>query len=158
MMRRTGRYVVILVAGLGLAACGVTPQDERGPGLEVEGETTKVRPASETSSAVLALLAQANVAARDGDLAVAEARLERALRIEPRNPVLWYYLAKLRLHQGRLKQAAGLAAKSNSLDRSGNRQLQADNWRIIAHARYRDGDLDGARAADQRATALLNDQ
>ncbi len=67
-------------------------------------------------------------------------------------------MAKLRLHQGRLNQAAGLAAKSNSLDREQNRQLQADNWRIIAHARYRNGDIAGARAAQQHVDALLGNE
>ena len=83
----------------------------------------------------------------------AEARLERALRIEPRNAALWYYMAKLRLHQGQYSQAAGLAAKSNSLDK-GDRILQADNWRIIAHARYQNGDIAGAQRAQQKAAEL----
>jgi predicted Zn-dependent protease len=101
------------------------------------------------------LLDKARDAARQGDLDMAEAQLERALRIEPRNAILWHYMAKLRLHQGRLDQAAGLAAKSNSLDQQQNTTLQADNWRIIAHARYRHGDVAGARAAQQHADDLL---
>ena len=114
----------------------------------------QIRPAPETSKAALALLDKARAAAEEGDLTVAEAQLERALRIEPQNAVLWHYMAKLRLHQGQLSQAAGLAAKSNSLDR-GNAQLQADNWRIIAHARYQKGDKAGSREAQQRADELL---
>ncbi|MFO8024929.1 tetratricopeptide repeat protein [Thiohalophilus sp.] len=148
--------LLLLIALLG--ACTSAPESE--PGLEVEiGEprTTQVHPAAGTSRPVLALLEQANHAARQGELAVAEARLERALRIEPRNAVLWYYLAKLRLHQGRLEEAAGLAAKSNSLDRRNNRELQADNWRIIAHARHRTGDESGARDAEQRVRLLSNE-
>lgn len=142
-----------------LGACSTTP-DESAPGLQVGDEpaSTQVRPAPQTSRPVLALLEQANTAARDGELAVAEARLERALRIEPRNPVLWHYMAKLRLHQGRLDEAAGLAAKSNSLDREANRTLQADNWRIIAHARQRSGDEAGAREAQQRARSLAGEE
>jgi len=138
-----------------LGACATTVPEQSSPGLQVgEEAVTQVRPSTATSRPVLALLEQANSAAREGDLAVAEARLERALRIEPRNPVLWYYMAKLRLHQGRFDEAAGLAAKSNSLDRTSNRTLQADNWRIIAHARQRSGDAAGAREAEQRAAAL----
>ncbi|MFO7639681.1 MAG: tetratricopeptide repeat protein, partial [bacterium] len=132
--------------------------DTTSAGLQVDEETAQVRPAAQTSRPVLALLEQANQAARSGELTVAESRLERALRIEPRNAVLWYYLAKLRLHQGRLDQAAGLAAKSNSLDRAQNYQLQADNWRIIAHARQRAGDREGAETARQRADALLQEK
>lgn len=140
----------MLIALLG--ACTTVP--EPGPEVGEPRATTQVRPGDGTSRPVLALLEQANRAARQGELAVAEARLERALRIEPRNAVLWYYMAKLRLHQGRLEEAAGLAAKSNSLDRRDNRRLQADNWRIIAHARHQSGDESGARDAEQRAGAL----
>jgi len=155
--RRYYRQGGVLLLGVLLMACSATP-DTTSAGLQVDEETAQVRPAAQTSRPVLALLEQANSAARQGELAVAESRLERALRIEPRNAVLWYYLAKLRLHQGRLDQAAGLAAKSNSLDRAQNYQLQADNWRIIAHARHRAGDREGARIAQQRADALLQEK
>ena len=138
-----------------LAACSVAPKQPEG--FEVEPATAdqpQIRPAPQTSKAALALLSKARVAAQEGNLTVAEAQLERALRIEPQNAVLWHYMAKLRLHQGQLSQAAGLAAKSNSLDRD-NVQLQADNWRIIAHARYQKGDKAGAQEAQQRADELL---
>ncbi|MFP3874017.1 MAG: tetratricopeptide repeat protein [Thiohalophilus sp.] len=158
-MNRRGYYRQggVLLLGVLLMACSATP-DPGSPGLQVDDEPAQVRPTADTSRPVLALLEQANEAASQGDLAVAESRLERALRIEPRNAVLWYYLAKLRLHQGRLDQAAGLAAKSNSLDRSQNYQLQADNWRIIAHARQRAGDREGAKTARQRANALMEEK
>ncbi len=149
------RLVLPLLAALvWLAGCAVSPSIEEGFELEPgAAKQPQIRPTPQTSRAALALLDRARSAARQGDLAVAEAQLERALRIEPRNAVLWHYMAKLRLYQGRLEQAAGLAAKSNSLDR-GDRRLQADNWRIIAHARYQRGDRAGARAAQQKAEEL----
>jgi len=113
----------------------------------------KIRPQATTSKAVLALLSQARRAALNGELTRSESFLERALRIEPRNAVLWHYMAKLRLNQARLKQAAGLAAKSNTLD-SNNKTLQADNWRIIAHARHQSGDLAGAKRAQDKVDEL----
>ena len=141
-----------------LAGCSVSPQHpESQQGFEVEpgaSDQSQIRPSPQTSKAALALLAKARQAANQGQLSVAEAQLERALRIEPQNAVLWHYMAKLRLHQGQLSQAAGLAAKSNSLDQ-GNSELQADNWRIIAHARYQKGDKPGAEAAQRRAEQLL---
>lgn len=156
-MNRFYHFALFAILLAGLTACATTAPDSR-PGLQVGEEATEVRPAQRTSRPVLALVEQANQAAREGELAVAEARLERALRIEPRNAVLWYYMAKLRLHQGRLEEAAGLAARSNSLDQDHNRKLQADNWRIIAHARQRRGDTEGAERARQRADALAGDQ
>ena len=141
-----------------LVGCSVSPQqpdDLQGFDLEpTVADQPQIRPSPQTSKAALALLAKARQAANEGQLSVAEAQLERALRIEPQNAVLWHYMAKLRLHQGQLSQAAGLAAKSNSLDQ-GDPQLQADNWRIIAHARYQKGDKPGAQDAQRRAEKLL---
>ena len=141
-----------------LVACSVAPpqpDDQQGFDLEpVAEDQPQIRPSPQTSKAALALLAKARQAANEGQLSVAEAQLERALRIEPQNAVLWHYMAKLRLHQGQISQAAGLAAKSNSLDQ-GDPQLQADNWRIIAHARYQKGDKAGAQDAQRRAEQLL---
>jgi Tfp pilus assembly protein PilF len=155
-MRMWRKYWILVCAGLVvLTGCSVAPTQPEG--FEVEPaapDQTQIRPAPETSKAALALLDKARSAAQEGNLTVAEAQLERALRIEPQNAVLWHYMAKLRLHQGQLSQAAGLAAKSNSLDR-GNLQLQADNWRIIAQARYQNGDKVGAQQAQRRAEELL---
>jgi Tfp pilus assembly protein PilF len=152
------RIASIVLPGLLLAACAGTPGPTQ-PGLEVgDAGPDQVRPAPQTSRPVLALLEQANQAAREGDLAVAEARLERALRIEPRNAVLWNYMAKLRLQQGQLKDAADLAARSNSFASPQERKLLADNWRIIAHARQRSGDYAAAREAEQKAAAIAAEQ
>ena len=137
-----------------IGACSFTPLKQEGFPVG-KGEVSQVRPPSSTSSPVLALLKKARNAAIEGNLAMAESQLERALRIEPRNAALWHYMAKLRLNQGQLTQAAGLAAKSNSLEKR-DKQLQADNWRIIAHARYQKGDLKGARQAQENAQQLLD--
>lgn len=142
-------YILLL-----LTACSTLATRDDQYVVETDG-STKVRPQPGTSKAVLALLTQARSAAMEGQLARSEAFLERALRIEPRNPVLWHYMAKLRLNEGRLKQAAGLAAKSNSLDRD-NKTLQADNWRIIAHALHQQGDIEGARRAQAKVDELLS--
>jgi len=84
--------------------------------------------------AVAALLDRAADRQRAGDLDGAAAALERALRIAPDDARIWNRLARVRLAQGRFRQAAGLAAKSNSLA-GGDPGLRADNDRIIARAR-----------------------
>jgi tetratricopeptide (TPR) repeat protein len=148
------RVIAGLLAIAMLSGCATSPKQPEGFDIEpAKTEQPRVLPDTGTSKAALRLLSQAQQAAQAGQLDVAEARLERALRIEPRNAVLWYYMAKLRLHQGQYSQAAGLAAKSNSLDK-GDRMLQADNWRIIAHARYQTGDVKGAQHAQQKAAEL----
>jgi len=88
--------------------------------------------------------ARADAAA--GQLARAAASLERALRIEPRNPRLWQELARVRLKQGDFAQAESVAARSNSWAGDDD-QLRAENWRLIARAREARGDTAGARAA-----------
>jgi Tfp pilus assembly protein PilF len=85
-----------------------------------------------------------------GRLANAAASLERALRIEPRNPRLWQELARVRLKQGDYAQAESTAARSNSWA-GGDHALRAENWRLIAQAREARGDADGARAALEAA-------
>ena len=112
------------------------------------------QPAVTTSSpAVVALLGQAENQANNGDLGAAAASLERAIRIEPRNPLLWYHLATVRLAQQEAAQAEQLAVKSNSLA-AGNRVQQSRNWRLIARARRALGDAAGAGAAERRAREL----
>jgi cytochrome c-type biogenesis protein CcmH/NrfG len=108
---------------------------------------------SSQSPAVVALLDQAEQQANACELEPAAASLERAIRIDPRNPVLWYHLATVRLSQGDSSQAEQLAVKSNSLA-AGNRTQQARNWRLIAQARREQNDTRGAATAEQRARKL----
>lgn len=103
--------------------------------------------------AVVALLDQAEQQANAGELESAAASLERAIRIDPRNPVLWYHLATVRLSQGEASQAEQLAVKSNSLA-AGNRVQQVRNWRLIAQARRELNNTQGAAAAERRAREL----
>ncbi len=103
-----------------------------------------------SNSAVVALLKKSDNQSAAGQLDAAGASLERALRIEPRNPALWQRLARVRLEQGDYLQAENLAAKSNTLA-GGDRRLRAENWRIIGEARSKRGDRAGAKAAFDRA-------
>jgi predicted negative regulator of RcsB-dependent stress response len=102
------------------------------------------------NTAVITLLNKAKSQSGAGRMDEAGANLERALRIEPRNPVVWHELAKVRLMQGQYRQAENMAAKSNVLAGT-NRYLQAQNWRVIGEARSRRGDTQGAREAFEKA-------
>lgn len=106
-----------------------------------------------SSSAVVALMKTAAGQQADGDTDQAAATLERALRIEPRNPQLWSQLAAVRLAQQRWDQAEELAQKSNRLAGQ-DRGLLIDNWRVIAEARRGAGDSAGAREAERRLNDL----
>jgi predicted Zn-dependent protease len=115
------------------------------------GPVPAPEPAARTESlAIAGLLEGARADAAGGRLANAAASLERALRIEPRNPRLWQELARVRLKQGDHAQAESTAARSNSFA-GGDNVLRAENWRLIAQARDARGDAEGARAALEAA-------
>lgn len=108
-------------------------------------------PAARTESVAIAgLLDGARADAASGRLANAAASLERALRIEPRNPRVWQELARVRLAQGDYMQVEGLAARSNTWARD-DPALRAENWRLIAKAREARGDAQGAQTALEAA-------
>jgi len=91
-------------------------------------------PARPESVAVAGLMDQARAQASAGRLANAAATLERALRIEPKNPRLWHQLALVRLRQGDYAQAESLAARSNTWA-ADDAELKAANQRVIEEAR-----------------------
>ena len=103
-------------------------------------------PAPVETAAVASLMTGARADTAAGRLTNAAASLERALRLEPRNPRLWQELARVRLLQGDYAQAESVAARSNSWA-GGDHRLRAENWRLIAQAREARGDAAGARAA-----------
>ncbi len=111
------------------------------------------RPPASDNKAVIALLDRARTDSAAGQRETAEASLERALRIEPRNPWLWHELAQLRLTKGQYAQAITLARKSNSFA-GGKRRVQAENWQVIGQARIAQGDSAGAEQAFQQAVEL----
>lgn len=119
----------------GTSESGATPTEEpvrptlKLPPVYSDAQTT-------THPAVLALLSEATLQENNGDLEVAAAKLERALRIEPRNAVLWHHLAAVRLRQGQSQLAVSLAQKSNSFA-ARDSELIERNQRIIEQARLR---------------------
>jgi predicted negative regulator of RcsB-dependent stress response len=136
-MKIATRWVFILITALFLGGCAA---------LQTDAPPTQ--PSDNT--AVMALLNNAKNQSAAGRMDEASANLERSLRIEPRNPMLWHELARVRLEQGQYRQAENMAAKSNMLAGT-NRYQQAKNWRIIGEARSRRGDLQGAREAFEKA-------
>lgn len=129
--------ICLFVAALLLAAC------------------TTLAPEAPVSDnvAVVTLVSQAHTDSLEGRLPAAVAGIERALRIEPRNPRLWRELAQVRLAQGEAEQAESLAVRANTLA-GADQRLRAANWRLIAEARTARGDAAGAQEAAERARQL----
>jgi tetratricopeptide (TPR) repeat protein len=146
------RSMSILLAGRALVIGGCAAVQPPAPVSEpVPLEPAPAPPAARTERPVIAgLLDGARADAASGRLANAAASLERALRIEPRNPRLWQELARVRLKQGEYAQAESTAARSNSWA-GGDSALRAENWRLIAQSREARGDAEGARAALEAA-------
>ena len=109
-----------------------------------------VRPATRESTAVASLMDSARADTAAGRLSNAAATLERALRIEPRNPRLWSELSRIRFQQRDYAQAESTALRSESWAGKDN-LLRADNWRLIAAAREARGDSTGAQQAREAA-------
>ena len=141
-MRALLAFLAVVIGG-----CALVQQPAPGPAPLPAPAPTAART---ENAAIAGLLDGARADAASGRLANAAASLERALRIEPRNPRLWQELARVRLKQGEYAQTESTAARSNSWA-GGDSTLRAENWRLIAQAREARGDTAGARAALEAA-------
>lgn len=105
-----------------------------------------------TASVVTALLEQARQAEQAGHGRRSEAALERALRVAPRDALIWYRMAELRLRHGHPAQAQALARKSIDLAPD-NAALRRRGRRLIAAARTARAELARDNALPTRARA-----
>ncbi|MCC5864184.1 MAG: tetratricopeptide repeat protein [Wenzhouxiangella sp.] len=102
--------------------------------------------------AVDELIRGAEQAESVGDLDRAAVLLERAIRIEPRDPELLQNMAEIRLAQSDWEQAEAQASRSFDVGpRVG--ELCQRNWRTIALARERTGRHEDAHRARERLQA-----
>jgi Tfp pilus assembly protein PilF len=104
-------------------------------------------------SAASALVTQAHQQTLSGDTAQAAATLERAVRIEPDNPLVWIELGRVRLAENNAAQADAMGRKALALA-TGDAAAQSSSWRLIADALRARGDNGGAADADRRAASL----
>jgi len=175
---RTAWLVPIMLTGLsalaGLFACATPagPQPSQGPVAPSHPGSAQPpsvaapppaappeRPAAppprqfRLSPAASALVAQAHHQAAGGDYGQAGATLERALRIEPDNPLVWIELGRVQLAENNATQADAMARKALALA-TGDATAQSSAWRLIAdslRARGRNGE---AAQAEHRAASL----
>jgi Tfp pilus assembly protein PilF len=115
----TMRYLLLLMI-FGLAGCAGQPPRYESPASTTGGstgtpESSGVTAAAGSAAAVQELVTSSRTSAANGDYALALADIERAIRIEPRNPDLWLELGELHLSQGDSRQAAAMARKAMSV-------------------------------------------
>jgi len=147
--------LVVLPALVLLASCAWQPtlddpeiaEQVRAPEGGEEPRGLQVYPLR--NPAVRELERAAEAAGSAGDFDRAEALLERALRIEDRDPELLQRMAELQLSRGRWEQAESYALRSWELGPQVG-DICRRNWRTVALARERDGKIIGAAQARER--------
>jgi Flp pilus assembly protein TadD len=165
-----GRLLFLLLSVLLLSACAAR-QPPPPPGASqtpVEDRTVqeKVRePAQQQrggvqvfplqNPAVKELLKQAEQAESVGDFDNAAVSIERALRIQPRDPELLQRMAEVQLQKKDYQQALNFASRSyDSGPRVG--ELCNRNWRTMSVAQSAMGDNRSAGMAEMRANDCNN--
>ena len=124
------RLTTMLLAGL-LAACSPEPR--------INPYQAPSAPASpRIDDAVLQLQREAVAAFNRGAYQQAIERLQRAIRIAPRNPLSWHYLAQTYWRSGDLARCVDMAQRSQSYG-AGDARLESINARLLAHCREEDG-------------------
>lgn len=170
MARRTEtRICAAVLLGaitLGMAGCaGWEPTTTGSPGAGTEVDTRVREPARQDSAgvqvyplqnpAVKELRTEAAAAESAGDYSRAAVLLERALRIQPRDPELLQSMAEVQLRMQDYQQALNFAVQSyDSGPRVG--EICSRNWRTIGVARDRLGDARGSEEAERRAADCMN--
>jgi tetratricopeptide (TPR) repeat protein len=166
----------VLAASAALTACAVpspyekpAPPPEQPPPQTPPAETRPGEPPSTVpeptpppapvvreptlGAASRALVSQAQTQMATKNYAVAASSIERALRIEPDNPLLWIELGKVRFAEGNYVQAENMARKAVSMSVNAPR-AQASAWRLIADAYRARGKNIEAQEAQSRADGL----
>lgn len=147
--------IALLFLLLGLAACAVrtVPTDISDEAL-IESESSLLTGVAAADN----LLQQGERARQQGDYGAAVNHLERGVRMAPRSPSLYLALAKTRLAMGQYRSATQMAQRAVSLlpaqPRGAEQTAKAEAWIVIAQAREKQGDREGAAQARANAQAV----
>lgn len=120
--------------------------------VQLPKERPRTAPAT-LNPASRALVNQAQAQRLKGDLPGATVSLERALRIEPTNPLLWIEMGKLRMDQRNYPQAENMGRKALSMS-VGDDRTQAVAWQLIGESLRARGKNPEAQAAFDKSKAL----
>lgn len=105
------------------------------------------------SPAAASLIRQADNLLASGDARGAVSQLERAQRIAPRSPEVYFKLSEAYVAMNQLGSAEQFTLKGLSLAGSDSR-LQRTGWLLLADIRRARGNTAGAREAESRAAML----
>jgi tetratricopeptide (TPR) repeat protein len=175
MKQRYRKHLLLLAASALLGACAVpSPYEKPAPPPEPPSATppAETQPGEPPSTveqpqplppavreptlgaASRALVSQAQTQMATKNYPVAASSIERALRIEPDNALLWIELGKIRLAEGNYVQAENMARKAVSMAVNAPR-AQSSAWRLIADSYRARGKNIEAQEAQARADSLV---
>ena len=100
-----------------------------------------------------ALVGAAHAQEQSRNFGLAAETLERALSIEPRNPLVWIELGRENILAGNPSQAYGMGRKAVYLA-SGDPRAQASAWELVAASLRAQGRNDEAYVAEEKAVRL----
>ncbi|WP_151671822.1 tetratricopeptide repeat protein [Nitrincola schmidtii] len=109
------------------------------------------QPGSVDNAAVVALLDTARQETSQGDLRAAQTRLERAQRIAPREPEVYFQLADVKRQLGQFMDAEQVALRGVDVASGQSAQLRR-LWALVSQIRTEVGDLAGANDAREEAS------
>lgn len=143
--------VILLTAGCATSRTGrQVPLKEPNPARSTTEVPTR-------NSTVEHFVRTAREQFRNNQLNASEETINRGLNIAPENPVLWHLLAKIRFLEGNYTESETFASRSINYT-GNNRKLTNQNWRLIAHARKKMGDLPGVNDALSRIREEQSDR
>jgi tetratricopeptide (TPR) repeat protein len=105
------------------------------------------------SAASRALVSQAQIQLQSKNYPVAASSIERALRIEPDNPLLWIELGKVRQAEGNYVQAENMGRKAASMSVN-TPKANSSAWTLIAESLRARGKNQEAQEASLRAQGI----
>lgn len=160
-VKRAASALLTLAMLLLLSGCATTTTSS---GTDREVDARVREPAKEDSEgvqvfplqnpAVKELLADAGAAESSGDFGQAATLLERALRIQPRDPEILQGLAEVQLQMKDYKQALYFATRSYDMGpRVG--EICSRNWRTISVCREHLGEHAESVKAEEKASACM---
>lgn len=135
------------------AAPGTQPSPQSAPTPTPPEQQAPQQQAFTLGPAASALVGDAHTQEQSRNFGLAAENLERALSIEPRNPLVWIELGRENILAGNPAQAYGMGRKALYLA-SGDPRAQASAWQLIAASLRAQGRNDEAYAAEEKAVAL----
>jgi len=136
------REPLIVAAAVGvLTGCAAPSMQTASPAPDPAEQTRSVQTPGRTadleptmSSAGRTLLDQGRTQRLAGEYQQASASLERALRVDPQQALIWLELGRLRLDEGNFAQAEQMARKALSLAPAGD-SVQSQAEQLIDESR-----------------------